>query len=208
MIYFCNSLVKLTFSVSSKDDSLRPCFVGQAIVDASYQLQRTFVSGVCQRHKVSLGSLIIDPKEFGNKPTFRGDGGSFEGAKKRGYITYEIHPYSNVESKCGVLEEILSAVLKSARKKWFAVLVDKQLLLFSHYNDSKPKVTIPLQIGTHIEWHKDVMIKISTLDQSWYLTTQCLKQRTAWFNKLTGFYREMLDKSVIEMRSTLNRAIN
>ena len=110
-----------------------------------------------------------------------------KGKLKLGRCSFEIHPVSNVESKCGILEEILSAVLKGARKKWYAVLCEKQLHLFGQYGDSRPKVSIQIQQhNTYIEWYDDRnMIKISNLNnQSWLLTCGNLQQLKAWYNKV------------------------
>ena len=111
-----------------------------------------------------------------------------KGKLKLGRCSFEIHPVSNVESKCGILEEILSAVLKGARKKWYAVLCEKQLHLFGQYGDSRPKVSIQIQQhNTYIEWYdgNQNIIKISNLNnQSWLLTCGNLQQLKAWYNKV------------------------
>lgn len=108
---------------------------------------------------------------------------------KLGRCSFEIHPVSNLESKCGILEEILSALLRGARKKWYAVLSEKQLHLFGQYGDSRPKVSIPLkQESTSIDWYDDEcnIIKISnTNNQSWLLTCGNVQLLKAWYNKVS-----------------------
>uniref|UniRef100_A0A6S8ZR11 PH domain-containing protein n=1 Tax=Chaetoceros debilis TaxID=122233 RepID=A0A6S8ZR11_9STRA len=73
---------------------------------------------------------------------------------KYGRVSFEIHPVSNTESKCGILEEVLSSVsvLKGARKRWYVVLAEKDLYLFSKYCDARPKITINLRSSV-VEWH-------------------------------------------------------
>ena len=198
MVYYSNSLVTLTFTVYERDDSLiKSIFLGQAIVDASNYLQIAFLCGKCQRFKVHLGALQKTPLEQGNKTMFRMDKIDCPGAGK---ILVEIQPFSNVDSKCGVLEEILSALLKGARKKWYAVLANRQLFLFSQFGDSRPKLVISLVHGTSVVWHEKKVIKIMTLEHTWLLTCPGAQQRNSWYTKLKGAYRETLYKGAQEFK--------
>ena len=125
-----------------------------------------------------------------------------------GQCTFDILPISNVESKTGTLEEILSSVLKGARKKWYAVLAEKQLHLFGQYGDSRPKISIPIlpQHGVHIHWYQNNenshIIRISNLNnQSWLFTCGNSQQLKAWYSKLTGLYKKKLEKEVKMFKS-------
>lgn len=176
--------------------------MGQAILDASNHLQIAFLCGKCQRIKIPLGPLQITPLEQGSKTTFRMDKIDFQGAGK---ISIEIHPFSNVDSKCGVLEEILSALLKGARKKWYAVLANRQLFLFSQFGDSRPKLVIPLHHGVKVDWHEKKFIKIVTMERTWFLTCPGAQQRNSWYTKIKGSYRETLFKGKQEFQAEYNK---
>mmetsp|Transcript_34459 Transcript_34459/g.50532 ORF Transcript_34459/g.50532 Transcript_34459/m.50532 type:complete len:501 (-) Transcript_34459:461-1963(-) len=206
MVYSCNCLVLFSFTLHS--DRL---FLGQSVFDAGAHLKKAYFTGKPYKYKVPLGPLEIDPREQGSKLPFRMEKG--ENELTMGKITFEVQPVSNVHSKCGVLEEILSALLKGATKKWYAVLADKTLFLFSQFGDSRPKATIPLHAGTKVEWHDRTVIKISSfdnLDQNWFFTCPNVQQRTSWYNKLTGKLSKILDEGakqyrIIERQSLRNR---
>eukprot|EP00979_Chaetoceros_neogracilis_P000028 scaffold11_cov248-Chaetoceros_neogracile.AAC.18 len=115
LVYSCNAMVKLAFTMHAKEhetSSSRSIFLGQYAVDARKILTRSFFSGRPCRLKGELTSIEVEPKD----QRF-----SFLPSKNcYGEISFEIHPISNIESKCGVIEEIISGVLKGARRKWFA----------------------------------------------------------------------------------------
>ena len=217
MVYSCNTLVKISMTVHNKDtdaSGARSVFIGQLVIDSRKILERTFFTGKPIRCKGKLGSLQIDPREQGTKTSFRMENNctscnnhtklpdstnhsvstksmkinpNKESNHTFGKVSFEIHPVSNTESRCGILEEILSALLKGARKKWYAVLADKQLYLFSQYGDSRPKVVISLNSpGLYINWHDPecTIIKIMSLDQSWFLTCPNTQHRQSWYNKV------------------------
>lgn len=217
MVYYSNSLVNFTFTVYERDDSLlKPNFLGQVVMDASKHLQIAFLCGKSQRYKLPLGPLKNTPldassfslslgkrsnnRNHNNVKKFRMDRTDF--VPTSGKIWMEIHPISNVDSKCGVLEEILSAMLKGARKKWYAVLADRQLFLFSQFGDTRPKHTIVLTEKTRVMWHhKNRIMKIITMDHTWYLTSPGGPDSgNSWFTKLQGLYREMLYEGAKEFK--------
>jgi len=199
MVYSCNSLVKFAFTVHGKDhadsSSSRSVFLGQCLINVNQILQKSFFSGKFIKCHGKLREMEIEPRDqkFMNKSD---DSLNFRGRKCFGKIAFEIHPLTNVESKCGILEEIVSTVLKGARKKWYAVLADKQLFLFSQYGDSRPKVVIPIQNGVRIGWfdkHRNV-IKLNDLNNktTWLLTCGNKQHLLAWYNKMTGLYKRTL----------------
>ena len=166
-------------------------FLGQAVLDVNTHLQKAFISGA-YKYKVNLGPLHIDIRDSVSKNLFRMDNTELQ--EISGRIGFEIIPFSNVDSKCGILEEIL----KGSRKRWCVVLADKQLYLFSQFKDNRPKVTIPLsmQCGTRISWHEKEIIKVSTniqgSEQNYFFACRNPQQRTAWYNKMTGIYGDCL----------------
>lgn len=125
--------------------------------------------------------------------------------KKYGRVSFEIHPVSNTESKCGILEEVLSSVsvLKGARKRWYVVLAEKDLYLFSKYCDARPKITINLRTSI-VEWHNPPgtsgagdggdnigkgtprLMKVSNRlkNQNWLFSCSNPIQLAAWYNKV------------------------
>ena len=164
-------------------------FLGQAVLDVNKHLQKAFISGPF-KYKVNLGSLQVDIRDQVSKNLFRMDDSELQDVTGR--ITFEIIPFSNVDSKCGILEEIL----KGSRKRWCVVLADRQLYLFSQFRDKHPKVTIPLsvQCGTQISWHDKEIIKVSTTniqgsEQHYFFACRNPEHRSAWYNKMTGIYR-------------------
>ena len=196
MVYSCSTSVKFVFTVHGQNfdsTSSRTCFLGQYSVDANNVLKRAFLNGKPFLCKGNLGPMEMESRDqkFGSLPN-KSD--SISSQSGYGKISYEVCPISNVDSKCGIIEEILSAVLGSSlipsrsRKKWYAVFADRQLYLFSQYGDSRPKLSIPLPPhGVHIEWHDDNqnIIRISNLNnQSWLFTSQNSQQLKAWYNKV------------------------
>ena len=196
MVYSCSTSVKFVFTVHGQNldsSSNRTCLLGQYSVDASDVLRTSFLNGKPFRCKGNLGPMDMESRDqkFGSLSS---KSENFLSQSRFGKICYEVHPISNVDSKCGIIEEILSAVLDSSlipsrtRKKWYAVFADRQLYLFSQYGDSRPKLSIPLpQHGVHIEWHDDNqnIIKISNLNnQTWLFTCQNSQQLKAWYNKV------------------------
>jgi len=164
--------------------SSRSIFLGQYAVDARKMLTRSFFSGKPCRLKGDLTSIEVEPKD----QRF-----SFLPSKScYGTISFEVHPLSNIESKCGVIEEVISAVAKGARRKWFAVFVgcDRHLHLSSHYGDSKPKITISLGTGTYVSWFDDKceIIKLDTNNQTWLFTCNNVEQLHSWYNKVRSSY--------------------
>ena len=183
-VFSCNSLAKLCFTVHDRDDLTRSNFVGQYVVDARKLLQRAFFTGKTIQCKGLLGPLELEPREQGNKAGFRLDQTAIESIS--GKITFEINPVSNVESKCGYLEQIISPLLKGARKKWYAVLENKQLFLFSQYGDTRPKASLLVGPGTSVEWNDEERktIRVETLNQTWLLTSPNVVHRLCWYSKV------------------------
>lgn len=196
LVYSCNSLVKFSFTLHGKvvsdTSSSRSVFLGQCVIDASKFLQESFFSGKPVRVKGDLGRMGIEPRDqkFGSCLNKSEDVSSCEESESLGKVSFNIYPVTNVESKCGVLEEIVSTVLKGARKKWYAVLADKQLFLFSQFGDSRPKVVIPLQNGLRIAWldQRCNVIKLSDLNNqaTWLLTCGNKQHLQAWHNKVSS----------------------
>ncbi len=222
--------------------SSRSVFLGQFSLDASDQLKHSFFTGRPTRFQGPLGRMVHEIKDqkfssvspsSSTTPTptststtnSTGGGGSFSGSStisanaktntnNLGRCSFEIYPISNLESKCGTLEEILSSALlrKGARKKWYAVLAERQLFLFGQMTDSRPKVTISLQqvqvqqqqqqqqqlLHQHqqqqqqsacdIEWYDEncniIKISNSTNNQQWLLTSGNVQQLKAWYIKV------------------------
>jgi len=197
MVYSSNSLIKLSFTLHGKDIEASPTrtavFLGQHVVDVSNSLKRAFFNGKEMCIQGQLGPMEFDPRDQHFGTTFNKSESVINASNT---VSYVIHPVSNVDSKCGLLEEILSALLKGARKKWYAVLAERQLFLFSQYGDSRPKVTIHLQNGVHIEWfnpeHTIIKLSNSLENQNYLLTCQNMQHLQAWYNKITGAYKRKL----------------
>jgi hypothetical protein len=185
----CNIIISVT--LHSKDFAVgmhRPVFFGQFIVNASSILERSFVTGNSKRLGGELKGLKVAPRD--QRFSFTAPHSS-----SYGKVSFDLVPFSNIESKCGILEEILSAVLQGAKKKYFAVLAEKTLSLYSQYGDIKPKIVINLSFGSHVRWfdsaHK--IIKITNLDNKcWLFSCSNPQQLNGWYNKLTGSYRNTL----------------
>ncbi len=155
-------------------------------MDARRKLTKSFFSGKPFRAKGDLASLDIEPRD--QRFSFLKAEDYAKKVDTYGKVSFEVHPISNVESKCGIIEEILSAVLQGARKKWHAVLAEKHLHLFSQYGDARPKVTIHLSHGSHVGWYdeKCEIIKLSDLNnQDWLFSCAKAQDLKAWFNKVS-----------------------
>ena len=180
-------MVKIALTLHAKEhenSSTRTIFLGQYVADARRMLTRSFFSGKPFRMKGDLRSLEIEPRKDQRFSFLKP-----EDLKNSVYgkVSLDVHPISNIESKCGVLEEILSAVLQGAKKKWYAVLAEKHLHLFSQYGDSRPKVTIHLSYGSYVTWYDDTneIIKVSNLNnQSWLFSCSNPQQLEAWYSKV------------------------
>lgn len=181
--------MKITFTLHAKEhehSSARTIFLGQYVVDARRMLTKSFFTGKPFRVKGELRSLDIEPRD--QRFYFLKAEDCTKKNNTYGRVSFEVHPISNVESKCGVIEEILSAVLQGAKKKWHAVLAEKQLYLFSQYGDARPKVTIQLTHGSHVSWYdeKCEIIKLSNLNnQCWLFSCTNPQQLVAWYNKVS-----------------------
>lgn len=196
IVHSCNPVVKITFTLHAKEhehSSARTIFLGQHVIDAKSFLIQSFFTGKPFRMKGQLQSLDMEPRDqrfsFLKGEDFALKNNSY------GRVAFEVHPISNVESKCGVIEEILNATLRGAKKKWHAVLAEKHLYLFSQYGDSRPKITIHLTHGSYVSWYDDKceIIKLSNLNsQCWLFSCANPQQLKAWYNKLTGAYSKKL----------------
>jgi len=161
--------VDLIATVVDKDDAGRIDFYGQAVMNAGAALKHAAITGKKQRFKMNLGAMTVEPRETSNRQKLKMDKIN---EPVSGKVYLELFTFSNVTTKCGVLEEMLSALITGAKKKWWAVLGDLrgaglELMLFSHQGDSRPKVSIPIRSGTHIVWHEDVVIKIGSMDSTY-----------------------------------------
>ncbi len=182
--------MKIAFTLHAKDNehsSARTIFMGQYTADARPMLTKSFFNGKPFRVKGDLRSLDIEPRD--QRFSFsKAENGCVQQNNAYGKVSCEIHPISNVESKCGIIEEILSAVLKGAKKKWHAVLAERHLYLFSQYGDARPKITIHLTHGHHVTWYDEKcdIIKISNLNnQCWLFSCANPQQLEAWYNKVS-----------------------
>jgi len=179
-------MVKLALTLHAKEhetSSSRSIFLGQCVIDARKVLTRAFFTGKPCRLKGALSTIEVEPRD--QRFSFL-SGLDLPTKNKYGEVYFELHPLSNVESKCGIIEEVLSAVLKGARKKWYTVLSDKHLYLSSNYGDSKPKISIYLGAGTYVSWFDDrrEIIKIDTNNQTWLFTCNNSSQLHSWYNKV------------------------
>jgi hypothetical protein len=185
----CN--ISISVTLHSKEFAAgahRPIFFGQYIVNTSSILQKSFITGHSKRLCGDLGALKAAPRD--QRFSFTAPHNS-----SYGKVSFDLVPFSNIESKCGIIEEILSAVLQGAKKKYFAVLAEKTLSLYSQYGDIKPKIVIQLSFGSHVRWFDSArkIIKITNLDNKcWLFSCSSPHQLNAWYNKLTGSYKNML----------------
>jgi hypothetical protein len=183
-------MVKLVLTVHAKDhetSSSRGIFLGQYVIDARKVLTRSFFTGKPCRLKGVLSTIEIEPRD--QRFSFL-TGLDLPAKNIYGDISFELHPLSNVESKCGIIEEVHSTVLKGARKKYFAVLSDKHLYLYFNYGDSKPKISIYLGTGTYVSWFDDrcEIIKLDTNNQTWLFACNNSSQLHSWYNKVCDYY--------------------
>jgi hypothetical protein len=194
-VYSCNSQIDFIVTVCDKDD-FRSDFLGQIIVKADAAIVDATIRKKIKRWLLKLGPLSVEPREPSNKQPVRfSEVDRTKQFEPMGKISFELIPISCLSSKCGILEEMLSALLKGAKKKWWALLLDKQLLLFSHQGDARPKITIPLRPGTAtVSWHEGVVIKVTTLENQWLFTNPNADERTSWYNRLTGRYADMVEE--------------
>ena len=179
-------MVKMAFTLHAKEPSTRSIFLGQYVTDARRMLTRSFFSGKPFRMKGDLQSLDIEPRD--QRFSFLKPEDAPLKSNTYGRLSFEVHPVSSVESKCGIIEEIISAVVQGAKKKWYAVLAEKHLYLFSKYGDSRPKVTIHLTHGSHVTWYdeKCEIIKLSNLNnECWLFSCTNPQYLEGWYNKVS-----------------------
>jgi hypothetical protein len=193
----CN--IDISVTLHSKEFAAgmhRPLFFGQYIVNATSILQKSFSTGYSKRLGGDLGALNVAPRDqkFSFIDPIRSSYGKF---------SFDLLPFSSIESKCGIIEEILSSVLQGAKRKYFAVLAEKTLKLYSQYGDIKPKVVINLSFGSHVRWFDSArkIIKITNLDNKcWLFSCSNPSQLNAWYNKLTGSYKSILSSGVQKVK--------
>jgi hypothetical protein len=238
MVYSSSAKVKFVLTVHGKEyetSSSRSVFLGQYVLDACDELKQSFFTGKSVRFQGPLGRMKLEPKDqkFSSSSSSSSsnsndtnntsnNNNNNDDNNKLGRCSFDIHPVSNVEYKCGIIEEITSPLLKGARKKWYAVLADRQLYLFGQYGDSRPKVTIQLGGGgggsngssggngngsngnggshghihnsLHIEWYDDNcnIIKMSNLNNQTWLLT------CGNLKQLKAWYNKVREKEEIE----------
>ncbi|GFH60746.1 predicted protein [Chaetoceros tenuissimus] len=184
-----NTHVTFIFTLHAKESetsSNRTIFLGQHVFDGTL-LSRCFFTGKSIKCRGELANRSVDIGQrfhFLNKKTY-------------GTLSFEIHPISNIDSKCGPLQEVFSVL---SRKNYNAVFYDKTLHLSSV---GMPNLSLPIAIGTHITWadEKNGLFKIE-LDQSSYIFTCRNKDDLhCWVNKLTGKYKQELENATAQFRN-------
>ena len=181
----CNTQVHFVFTLHAKESetssNARTIFLGEYVFDGRL-LSKCFFTGKSIKCRGSLAKRSVDIGQrfyFLNKETY-------------GTLSFEIHPLSNVDSKCGPLQEVFSVL---SRKNYNAVFYDKALHLSSI---GMPNISIPISIGTHITWadEQNGLFKVE-LDQSSYIFTCRNKDDLhCWVNKLTGKYKQELENAI------------
>lgn len=198
-LIYCNSNVSISLTFLQKEHGSGPYrsdFLGQYVINAFSTLQHCFITG----KPVRLTGNLERPKKLP-----RGQILSIKDPKENTYgrLSFDILPFSNIESKCGILEEILNAVLHGAKKKYFAVFAEKTLYLYSQYGDTRPKASITLSFGSRVEWFDSArkIIKISTENKNcWLLSCPNHQHLNAWYNKLTGSYKNIFHHEVAQFQ--------
>ena len=187
-VYSINCRVDFVFTVVDKDDIGRCDFLGQSHFDGGRRMKISILNGRRQKFHLPLGNLEVEPRESSNRQPVRMDGLNSEATGK---ISVELQPVSNVVGKVGQMEEMLSALINGAKKKWWVVLIDHQLMLFSNQGDLRPKQVIHLR-QAQVMWHEKIVIKVQTTEQTWFFISSNKDDRLGWYNKMTNKYWETL----------------
>ena len=187
-VYSMNCKVDFAFTVVDKDDIGRCDFLGQNHFDGGNIMKQGILHGRRQKATLKMGHLEVEPRETSNRQPVRMDGLH---SSPTGRITVEIQPVSNIVGKVGQMEEMLSALINGAKKKWWVVLIDSQLMLFSNQGDARPKQIIPLK-QAHVMWHEKIVIKVQMTEQTWFFICHNKEERQGWFNKMTNKYWDSL----------------
>lgn len=204
LIYSIDCRWDIITTVVNKDEAGRYEFLGQSITNAGTLLKRSIITGRKQRLKVYMGGLEIEPRETSNKQVTRLDTISGRDKNWTGRVNLEISTFSNVVNKCGVIEEMLSALIRGAKKRWWALLFERTLYLFSHKGDSRYKSKIEIRNGTQLEL-KNGVIKIGCIDQTYMFTHNSAVERNDWYMKLSGKYYDVLEKGANKYKSLQKR---
>eukprot|EP00520_Triparma_pacifica_P003846 CAMPEP_0118645162 /NCGR_PEP_ID=MMETSP0785-20121206/7348_1 /TAXON_ID=91992 /ORGANISM="Bolidomonas pacifica, Strain CCMP 1866" /LENGTH=480 /DNA_ID=CAMNT_0006537015 /DNA_START=343 /DNA_END=1782 /DNA_ORIENTATION=- len=206
----------LILTMTLKDDAGRHEFKGQAITSVTEDLKKSILQGkkkgregkvikICRK----LGPLDILPLDKSNKQAVRLDTSSGRVNQSfPGEVTVELITFSNVDTKSGYIEEMLTSVVKGAKKKWWALLHSQSgaggrfLYLFSKQGDKKEREKIMINHSSQVEYNKKGgYIKLASLDRTYMLTHSSPDERSDWAMKMSGKYQEILDEGVKRFRA-------
>ena len=143
----------LILTMTLKDDAGRHEFKGQAITNVTEDLKKSILQGKKKGRegkvvKITrkLAPLEIVPVDKSNKQAVRLDSSAGRANQEfPGEVTVELITFSNTDTKSGFIEEMLTSVVKGAKKKWWALLHTQSgtggrfLYLFSKPGDKKER---------------------------------------------------------------------
>ena len=205
LIQSCDAQWDFIATVVDRDEAGRDDFLGQALVNAgSYILKAVTTNKKVQEIVMNLGPLQIEPRDTSNKQAMRLDTLSNANKAIPGSISVEIHTFSNLTTKTGFLDEMLSQSVRGAKKKWWAVYLDRTLSLYNHKGDARPKKKIEIRNGTPISWHGN-FLKLSAINETFRFTSSNEDDRKDWYSKITGKYVKILQKGAEDYRRQCRR---
>ena len=143
----------LILTMTLKDDAGRHEFKGQAITNVTADLKKSILQGKKKGREgkvvkitKKLAPLEILPVDKSNKQAVRLDSSAGRANQEfPGEVTVELITFSNIDTKSGFIEEMLTSVVKGAKKKWWALLHTqsgtggRHLYLFSKQGDKKER---------------------------------------------------------------------
>ncbi|GMH63280.1 hypothetical protein TrLO_g6119 [Triparma laevis f. longispina] len=202
----CDAQWDFIATVVDRDEAGRNDFLGQAIVNAGPYVKRAMMTHKkVQEIEMDLGPLQIEPRDTSNKQAMRLDTLSNANKAFPGKLGVEIHFYSNVTTKTGFLDEMLTQSLRGAKKKWWAVWLGNTLSLYTKKGDVRPKRMIQLKASTPISLHNGQFLKISAMNETLRFTHSNEDERKDWFHKITGKYLKTLQKGTEDYKKQCKR---
>jgi len=202
----------LILTMTLKDDAGRHEFKGQCITNMTPSLKASILKGKPKEREgkvirvtKELGQLEILPLDKSNKQAVRLDTGRDEDKEYSGKLTVELITFSNVDTKSGFIEEMLTSVVKGAKKKWWALLYTQGipgvhgggrfLYLFSKQGDKKEREKIQITHSSQVEFNKRAgYIKVASIDRTFLLTHSSADERSDWYMKMSGKYLDILEE--------------